>query len=317
MSELISVIVPVYNAADTVERCARSLFEQTYANYELIFVDDGSKDGSAEILDKLAQDRKRMKVIHQENAGAAAARNIGINKSSGDYICFVDSDDIVSPNYLRKMHGVIEVSKADIACVQYATNRDIGFELITDGVTVYDSKMAIDSLLKMDIKNGPVAKLFKRDVVGKIRMPDSPVAEDLAFNYKVFKRAERIAVNNSVLYSYNVKANSLSTGKFSSERMKSLEIVKEIDAYERSFESKARLFMEAYFICELMIVGKAIKGHKKEYKEVCRILMRNRKEILRNEQSTSRQKLIARLLRFSPKVAVTITTAKQRLYKRV
>lgn len=314
MSELISVIIPVYNAADTIDRCAKSLFAQTYPNYELIFVDDGSKDGSGEKLDQLGKDRKRMKVIHQENAGAAKARNVGMNAAQGDYICFVDSDDIVGPNYLKKMHGVIEVGEADVACVQYVRNKEIGFEEITDGITVYDGAMAIENLLRMEIKNGPVAKLFKRSIIGKVRMPDSPVAEDLAFNYKVFKRAERIAVNNSILYSYMAKNDSLSK-KFSIERMKSLEIVKDIDTDERTFYSKARLFMEAYFICEQMIMAKAIKRHKKEYREVCKILSKSRRVILKSDLATKRQKLIARLLGGGPKFAVLVTTAKQRLYK--
>lgn len=96
----ISVIIPVYNAAPYLVRSVNSVINQTFPNWELILVDDGSKDSSGQICDEFAQRDSRVRVVHQENAGAGAARNDGIKQASGEYIVFVDSDDFIEPDYL-------------------------------------------------------------------------------------------------------------------------------------------------------------------------------------------------------------------------
>lgn len=99
--EKISVIIPVYNSASFLERSVNSVINQTFANWELILVDDGSKDRSGQICDEFAQRDNRVCVIHQENAGAGAARNAGIEIAKGEYIIFVDSDDMIEPDYME------------------------------------------------------------------------------------------------------------------------------------------------------------------------------------------------------------------------
>ena len=98
---LISVIVPVYNSAKTIKRLAKCLAAQTDEEYEVIFVNDGSTDETAVILKEFCADKKNFKIVTTKNGGAGAARNAGIDKASGDYICFADSDDLVSPNYVK------------------------------------------------------------------------------------------------------------------------------------------------------------------------------------------------------------------------
>lgn len=98
---LISVVVPVYNAAKTIEKCVLSIKKQTYPNFEVILVDDGSRDQSLDICQKLVLPDKRIKVFHQENSGVSAARNHGIQEAKGDYICFIDSDDWIDKDYLE------------------------------------------------------------------------------------------------------------------------------------------------------------------------------------------------------------------------
>jgi hypothetical protein len=178
-----------------------------------------------------------------------------------------------------------------------------------------ESSTAINSLLGMNIDNGPVAKLISKKTIGNIRMPNSTVAEDLYFNYLVLKRATKVVVNDSVLYSYIEKEGSLST-HFSADRMKSLSIVREIDKEEKSFYSMARLFMEAYFICELIILAKGAKEYAAEYETVCDILKKTRKKILNDSRSTKRQRLIAAALRFGPTFTVRLMTAKSRIKRK-
>lgn len=310
-NDLISVIVPVYNSEATIERCIRSLKTQTYDNYEVIFINDGSTDNSKQILETICKQEDNYSLITINNSGAGMARNHGIDRAKGNYICFIDVDDIVSPNYLTKLHEVLTKTGADIACADYIRNRKGDFEILTTKNNSLSTEEAVNNLLKMDIKNGLPAKLYKKSVIGDIRMPEYAVAEDLFFNYQIFKRAKKVTINHSVIYSYIATDGSLSSATFSKKRMGSLEAVKRIHETEGNFYSKARLFMEAYFICELIVLSKMEEKYPTEYQEVLNILVENRKDILTDKRSTKRQKLIARLLKFGPKKTVRFMNIKR------
>ena len=311
----ISVIIPVYNASKTLRRLAKSLSTQIDKDFEAIFINDGSTDDSGEILKEICKTEKNYKVITTKNGGAAAARNLGIDKAEGEYICFVDADDIISPNYLKKMRELMVENDADVVCVKYARNKADSFEKLSDKSETMCGGEAINALLQMNIDNGPFAKLFSRKAIGKTRMPNVAVAEDLYFNYRVFKHATKVIANESVLYAYIENKGSLST-KFSTERMGSLVAVKKIDAEENSFYSMARVFMEAYFICELIILAKGAKKYTAEYETVCDILKKTRKKILNDSRATKRQRLIATALRFGPTFTVKMMTAKSRIRRK-
>lgn len=313
MSSEISVIIPVYNAAKTLHRLAKGLAMQINKDFEAIFVNDGSTDESGEILKEICKTEKNYRVITTKNSGAAAARNLGMDKAEGEYICFIDADDLISPNYLKKMRELMVENDADVVCTKYARNKKEDFEKLSNKSETMCGGEAINALLRMEIQNGPTAKLFSRKVVGKTRMPNVTVAEDLYFNYKVFKRATKVIVNDSAMYSYMKTEESLSNRHFSTDRMGSLIAVKKIDAEENSFYSMARVFMEAYFICELIVLSKGQKEFAAEYETVCDILKKTRKKILNDKRSTKRQRLIATALRFGSSFTVRLMTAKSRL----
>lgn len=110
----ISVVVPVYNAENSIERCVQSILNQSYSNIELICVDDGSKDASWHILSKLVEEDSRMKAIHTENCGVSAARNLGLSQASGDYVGFVDSDDYIEPQMYARLAAAASTHHADV-----------------------------------------------------------------------------------------------------------------------------------------------------------------------------------------------------------
>lgn len=309
----ISVIIPVYNAEKTLRRLAKGLSTQIDKDFEAIFINDGSTDKSGEILKEICQNEKNFRVITTKNGGAAAARNLGMDKAEGEYICFVDADDLISPNYLKKMRELMVENDADVVCTKYVRNKFDDFEKLSDKSEIMCGGEAINALLRMDIQNGPATKLFSRKVIGKTRMPNVVVAEDLYFNYRVFKHATKVIVNDSAMYSYVKTEESLSNKHFSTDRMGSLVAVKKIDAEENSFYSMARVFMEAYFICELIVLSKGTKEFEAEYKTVCDILKKTRKKILNDKRSTKRQRLIATALRFGPVFTAKMMTAKSRL----
>ena len=114
MNCLISVIVPVYNVSNYLERCVQTLIKQTYGNLEIILVDDGSTDGSSKLCDKIAKSDNRIKVIHKENGGLSSARNAGLDAAQGEYISFIDSDDSIHLYFYNVLLKVMNETDADI-----------------------------------------------------------------------------------------------------------------------------------------------------------------------------------------------------------
>ena len=114
-NSLISVIVPVYNVEKYLPQCLNSIINQTYKNIEVVLVDDGSTDDSGNICEEYKKNDERIIVVHQKNSGLSAARNVGIEISTGEYITFIDSDDYISPDYIENLYSALEQYSADIA----------------------------------------------------------------------------------------------------------------------------------------------------------------------------------------------------------
>ena len=121
---MISVIVPVYNVEPYLRECIESILGQTYRDFELILVNDGSTDDSGTICDEYAAQDTRIRVLHQKNSGVSVARNVGLDSVQGEYITFVDSDDRVSKDYLAYLNDLIQIECADIACCDFLQNQE-------------------------------------------------------------------------------------------------------------------------------------------------------------------------------------------------
>ena len=309
--DLITVIIPVYNGEQYIDDCIACLEAQTYKNFEVFFINDGSEDNSLKVLEERCLNRNNYFLISTQNCGAGFARNHGINHARGKYICFVDIDDLISPHYLEKLHSLVTTMSADIACAKYVKNKDDDFEVLSDETKILSGQQAVDELLSMRIDNGPPVKIFTREIIGESRMPKYAVAEDLYFNYEVFKKASRVIINDSIIYSYHVGSSSLSTKKFSAERMDSLEAVNKINDAERSFYSNLRLFMEAYFVIEKIILANGENDFPQEYRAAKETLTLYRQTILNDSRTPARAKLIARLLKFGPKFTARMMTSKK------
>ena len=311
-NDLISIIIPVYNGSDFINDCVKGIKAQTYTNYEVFFINDGSVDDSEKILTEYCQNNPNFFLINIKNSGAGLARNHGINYARGKYVCFIDVDDRIAPHYLQKLHELITTLSADIACADYVKNKTADFEVLSDETKILTGQQAVDILLSMKIKNGPTVKMFSREVIGNMRMPNYCVAEDLFFNYWVFKNAQRVIVNDSVIYSYTVGKNSLTTKDFDPQRMDSIEAVSKINDAEHSFYSILRLFLEAYFVIEKIILAKGENKYSQEYRITKELLTLYRVTVASDSRTPRRAKLIAHLLKFGPKFTVNIMTMKQK-----
>lgn len=231
---LISIIVPVYNVERYLDQCMQSLVCQTYANLEIIMVDDGSTDSSGEKCDTWAERDSRIRVIHQSNAGLAAARNTGLDAAAGVYIGFVDSDDHVLPDMFGTLMRNMENADADLSIVSYAREGSDG-KTYCNALPGKKMVMTSEDAFKYVNIHGyfyVVAwdKLAKKELFDGLRYPvDAQYAEDSPVTYQLLDRAERIVYESAPLYRYRMTEGSQSHGitdKFAQSTGNMLELVR-------------------------------------------------------------------------------------------
>lgn len=209
---LISVIVPVYKVENVLHYCIDSILNQTYKDFELILVDDGSPDNSGKICDEYAQKDNLIKVIHKENGGVSSARNCGIDAAKGKYICFVDSDDTLQSTYLSELLSQMRNDIHFALCCYnkvYADKR-IEKNLIENQSEYFSfNKNDIMTINKFVIMSQPWNKIFDRSIIEEynIRMDENlSLGEDMLFVYQYLSHIidEQFAVVNKPLYDYTI-----------------------------------------------------------------------------------------------------------------
>lgn len=208
--EKISVIVPVYKVEQYLNRCIRSIVDQTYQNLEIILVDDGSPDNCGAMCDLWAQKDPRIKVIHKENGGSGAARNTALDAATGDYIAFVDSDDYICPEMLQHLLQLLK-DGADIAeCGYRNTDNDfLNFDTSHPQISSFDPENAMllhirDKHFRQIIWN----KLYSRNVIGDIRFVDGKKIDDEFWTYRVLGNAKKLIQSSKVCYAYRQQNTS-------------------------------------------------------------------------------------------------------------
>lgn len=221
LANKLSIIVPVYQAKDYLERCVVSLVNQTYQNIEIILVDDGSTDGSASLCDVLCKTYERVKVIHKINGGLSSARNAGISKATGEFLTFVDSDDWVTTYIYDKCMDVMNSCSVDVVDfnVAFASNE-------TDVVTFEESDVAVktfegedilyDYLYSGQVEKCPFSvcrKVYKKQLFERIRFPEGRINEDIVTNFKLLEKAKKLVKLSDVGYYYfQGNTNSITSG---------------------------------------------------------------------------------------------------------
>lgn len=211
----VSVIVPVYNTIDYLTRCIDSILGQSFADFELLLVDDGSTDGSGDLCDSFLTKDSRVRVFHLQNGGVSAARNYGIQQAQGEWICFVDSDDEVLEDYLLDMVSAIDADDL-LVLANISDPRLKG--LLTENASLQGEKM-VKYLISHHVLNlsGPVAKLFNRDILVRhnISFPTGiHYAEDMIFYFRYLNHVSHIALRVSENYKVTMREGSLSRGYY-------------------------------------------------------------------------------------------------------
>ena len=205
----ISIIVPVYNVEQYIHRCVDSILAQTFADFELILIDDGSPDNCGMICDEYAKKDIRVKVVHQKNKGVSVARNIGTKLAEGDFITYIDSDDWIERNFLECMYGTVKKYHSDI-CVVSTYDEDVALK--ENKIEELDFRQAIIHFMKLNnykIK-APWGKLVRREIAYKYPFPEKrSYSEDLATVYKWYYCASKTVDTNFDVYHYSINETSI------------------------------------------------------------------------------------------------------------
>ena len=228
---MVSIVVPVYNVSRYLPDCMKSILAQKVDDIEIILVDDGSTDDSGKLCDQYAEKYNNVRTIHQDNAGLSAARNIGIEIARGEYITFVDSDDMLVPGFIKSALELAEHYQADfiafanIRCAADTKWPIEGQKSKLSETHVYDERMQkMQKFLHgSEIGTTAWAKVYRRELFEQIRYPVGKYHEDVFTTYKVVDKAHRIVTTSQISYIYRKNQNSIMTSGFSKKRLDSIE----------------------------------------------------------------------------------------------
>ena len=230
---LVSVIIPVFNAERYLAACLDSIISQSYRNLEIIIINDGSTDFSLEIAEKYADNDDRITVYSYDNSGLSEARNKGLSVATGDYISFVDADDLLLPNAFEVMLGLLQTYDADL--VEGKTIREQILENIKSKqeikVEVFSPKDAISKILYQD-KLLPSAwgKLYKRNLFDSLEFEKGILYEDLDIFYKVINRCHKMIWIDYPVYFYRITEGSI-LNSWNPKRLDVLKVTERIESY--------------------------------------------------------------------------------------
>lgn len=246
----ISVIVPVYNAENTIEKCVASICNQTYSELEIILVNDGSQDKSLEIISKISLNDERIIVIDKKNSGVSDTRNTGIMASTGEFIAFVDSDDFVDDDLYKNLIQCAVAQQTELVAL---LNYTIFPNIIPNEVKLLSSEKAQEELLRLRFPTSCWAYLYSKNIV-KNKFFDVKIGffEDLLFNFNVLQSISRVGLFRKDMYHYITNDSSINQSALNEKKMSVLDIhIDEADCSKNFYN--AVTFFKAHTVVSLLI----------------------------------------------------------------
>ena len=262
MDELISVIIPVHNVENYIERCLSSVIKQTYTNIEIIVIIDGCTDKSEIICKKIADSDLRIKIIRQRFSGVSVSRNTGLDNANGDYIFFVDSDDEIHETIIEYLYKNLKKYNCDISVCEYQrvenSKQVVNVDMADEKITLMNNVEAIKNQCYKT--NLPFivcwSKLYKKELFSDIRYPIGKIHEDEFITYKILYKCSNILHSNLPLYYYYRTPKSIMEKEFNIKRLDIFEAMKEkleflkennqIDLYKYTLHFVVRLLIMRY-----------------------------------------------------------------------
>ncbi len=248
---LISVIVPVYNVEEYLDKCVESLVNQTYENLEILLIDDGSPDRCPQMCDEWAQKDNRIKVVHKENGGLSSARNAGLDNCAGEYVGFIDSDDWVDLKFFETLYNNLVEDDADISVVGvwkvYETEMKSQTEKFVRRSFTGEETLKNFLYMRNNLAGGVTDKIFKIKLFEGVRFPLGLIAEDRYVHAVIYSRINKLAFDPVPMYYYLTRENSICTSDLNPHTFDRIKIVEMICEYLDSINYNDKNAVE-YFI---------------------------------------------------------------------
>lgn len=298
---VLSFIMPAYNVEQTIEKSVQSVLSQNISDFELIIINDGSKDNTANICEKLAKNNAKIRVIHQENAGPSAARNAGLNQAQGDYIAFMDSDDYTKKDMYQILIKQLEEKQADIAiCNVIRINSDGTLNTLNSLSKITTSK---DEMLKLYFKYNGIEfyvwnKVYRASIFKTVRFPEGVLYEDVMLSYDALKQANKLVVIDEAGYFYKANSESIVNSSFNPKQydnvlQRKILLEKIKLEYPAVFDLAVDKLLDGYLSTGYKIASSIKDECTKEYIKLLRNdIVEDQKMIFQNKVS-SKAKLIA------------------------
>ena len=305
---MISVIVPVYNVEEYLEECLESIKNQTYTNIEVILVNDGSTDGSREICERFCQKDSRFKLINQENQGQSVARNRGVKESAGEFIMFVDSDDVIKKNVLEVLLPYMKTEVDIVECRM--TRKKEEFYLNKPSKIVFEgnAKEAILNCIAIkEVKFCPVTKLYRREIVEKVSFLEGFIYEDVYTGINYLRYIRKMVVIDYIGYYYRVHPNSTMTKSFNE---KDLDIFFVGNKLIDSFKDDENMLPYIGYFMFYIGHGHYLKdgiNKKSPYVNLYEDFIRNAAFIAKQSKEVVQKYRLLRLYLFAPRYYTTFT----------
>lgn len=274
MSDLITVVVPVYNVEKYIRKCVNSILEQVYKEFEVILVDDGSTDTSGIICEDYAKQDARIKVLHKENGGLSSARNYGTIHATGKYICFIDSDDFVEPTYLQYLYDLISRNDSDMAvCSSYWWCSENSYDYYKKDVELcLNPEETFKFLFSLEKWFGLFAwnKLYKLELFENISFPEGKYYEDSGTTYRLVDKCKNVAIGSKPQYYYRQQRIGQITGDFSfvktNDKLQFLEEMQEF--FLKHYPNVMEIYDSYHINCLLTFYEKALQSRETKKDEV-------------------------------------------------
>ncbi|GAU77783.1 glycosyltransferase [Fusibacter sp. 3D3] len=304
MDKLVSIIIPVYNVEKYLERCLDSIIDQSFSNFEIILINDGSTDNSPSICETYALSNDKIKVVHQNNKGPSAARNSGLDICCGEFVMFIDSDDFVDSNMIRTLYSDLEQGNADISICN-----SIKFKSIED-LKTYPNKtnfieMTSEEVLEWLLTDHelcvPWGKLYRKRLFDHLRFDLEHYNEDMFIIHQLFHLASNITYNSSALYFYSQESESLTRSNFNYRKLDMVEATKlwkefmEINYPNLALKANTLFMTVMINTCTSLSEMKDEFG-KKTYREYRKIISKNCLSYIKAEDVNQRDKIKAILI---------------------
>lgn len=246
----ISIIVPVYKVEKYLNRCVKSILNQTFTDFELILVDDGSPDRCPTMCDEWEKKDHRIKVIHKENGGLSSARNAGLDVACGNFIGFVDSDDWIEEDMYELLHRIIVKHNADIAmCGYFFTDGFQNPPIVKENIVVFDNAKLMNFFFRITkgIKSNYSVcnRLYRRKLMKGVSFPDGVMNEDVYYSYYIFIKTSCAVISNLPKYNYFINNEGLTRSALKKQDVSLYyvwdEVLEHTQKYNHSYYAKALL----------------------------------------------------------------------------